>query len=73
LLFAAGIFVAARKPRSRDPAKAQHGLVSRMTADPAPLSAFAVGLLVFAPGVTFVAALQVIATARAGPDLTSSV
>jgi hypothetical protein len=42
-----------------------------MTGDPAPLSAFAVGLLVFAPGVTFVAALQVLATARADPDLTA--
>jgi hypothetical protein len=71
LLFAGGIFVAIRKPRSRDPAQAQHGLVSRMVADPAPLSAFVVGLLVFAPGVTFIAALQVIATARAGPELTT--
>jgi len=71
LLFAAGTFVAARKPRSRDPAKAQHGLVSRMVADPAPLSAFAVGLLVFAPGVTFIAALQVIATAQASPEVTA--
>jgi hypothetical protein len=70
LLLAAGAFVAARKPKQPDPAKGQHGLVSRMVADPAPLSAFAVGLLVFAPGVTFIAALQVIATARAGPDLT---
>ena len=69
-LLAAGTFVAARKPRPPDPAKGQHGLVSRMVADPAPLSAFVVGLLVFAPGVTFIAALQVIATARAGPDLT---
>jgi hypothetical protein len=42
-----------------------------MVADPAPRSAFVVGLLVFAPGVTFVAALQVIATAQAGPDLTA--
>ena len=67
LLLATGAFVAIRKPRSRDPVKAQHGLVSRMVADPAPLSAFVVGLLVFAPGVTFIAALQVIATARAGP------
>ncbi len=41
-----------------------------MIADPAPLSAFAVGILVFAPGVTFIAALQVIATARADPGLT---
>jgi hypothetical protein len=71
LFVAAGIFIAARKPRSHDPAKAHHGLVSRMVADPAPQSAFAVGLLAFAPGVTFVAALQVIATARAGPDLTA--
>jgi Sap, sulfolipid-1-addressing protein len=70
VLLAAAVFVAARKPREPDPAKA-HGLVSRMVAEPAPLSAFLVGLLVFAPGVTFIAALQVIATASAGPDLTS--
>jgi hypothetical protein len=71
LLFAAAAFVAIRKSRWRDPAKAQHGLVSRMVADPAPLSAFVVGLLVFAPGVTFIAALQVIATARAGLEATT--
>jgi Sap, sulfolipid-1-addressing protein len=70
LLFAAGTFVVTRKPRSRDPAKAQHGLVSRMVADPAPLSAFFVGLLVFAPGVTFIAALQVIATAQTDLEVT---
>ena len=70
VLLAAAVFVTARKPRQPDPAKA-HGLVSRMVAEPAPLSAFLVGLLVFAPGVTFIAALQVIATASAGPDLTS--
>jgi hypothetical protein len=70
VLLAAAAFVAARRPRQPDPAKA-HGLVSRMVAEPAPLSAFLVGLLVFAPGVTFIAALQVIATASAGPDLTS--
>jgi hypothetical protein len=70
VLLAAAVLVTARKPRQPDPAKA-HGLVSRMVAEPAPLSAFLVGLLVFAPGVTFIAALQVIATASAGPDLTS--
>jgi hypothetical protein len=70
VLLAAAVFVAARKPRQPDPGKARHGLVSRMVAEPAPLSAFLVGLLVFAPGVTFIAALQVIATATAGPDLT---
>ena len=71
LLFAAAAFVATRKSRPHDPAKAHHGPMSRMVADPAPLSAFVVGLLVFAPGVTFIAALQVIATARAGPEATA--
>jgi hypothetical protein len=49
---------------------ANQGFVSRMVADPAPLSAFLVGILIFAPGVTFLAAVQVIATARASFDLT---
>jgi hypothetical protein len=71
LFIAAGVLAATRKRRPPDPAKAQHGLVSRMVADPAPLSAFVVGLLVFAPGITFVAALQVIATARASPEATA--
>jgi len=70
LLVAAGIFVT-RKPRQPDPAQARPGLVSRMIANPAPLSAFLVGILIFAPGVTFLAALQVIATARASVELTT--
>lgn len=71
LLLAAAIVIAARKPKAPDPAKAGQGFVSRMVADPAPLSAFVVGLLVFAPGVTFIAALQVIATAGADLELTA--
>jgi hypothetical protein len=70
VLLAAAILVAARKPNAPDPAKAQRGLLSRMIAEPAPLSAFVVGFLVFAPGVSFLAALQVIATARASVELT---
>ena len=42
-----------------------------MIADPAPASAFAVGLLLFAPGLTFIAALQVIATANADIEYTT--
>ena len=70
VLIAAGIVVGARKPRQPDPENARQGIVSRMVANPAPLSAFLVGILVFAPGVTFIAALQVIATARASLELT---
>jgi Sap, sulfolipid-1-addressing protein len=71
LLLAAGAFVAKRRPRPPDPAQAKPGLVSRMIANPTPLSAFLVGLLIFAPGVTFLAAVQVIATARATVELTA--
>jgi Sap, sulfolipid-1-addressing protein len=70
LLLAAGVLAARRTPRPPDPAKAHQGIVSRMVADPAPLSAFGVGILIFAPGISFLAAVQVIATARAGFDLT---
>ena len=64
LMLAAGAVLAKRKPKVPDPEKPKQGLVSRMIANPAPASAFAVGLLLFAPGVTFIAAVQVIATAN---------
>ena len=70
LLLAAAVVVARRQPRPPDPSKPPKGIVSKMVAEPAPLSAFLVGLLVFAPGVSFLAAVQVIATARASLDLT---
>ena len=41
-----------------------------MAAEPTRRSAFLVGVLVFAPGATFLAAVQVIATARASVQLT---
>jgi hypothetical protein len=70
LLLAAAAVAARRKPKPPDPLKPHQGIVSRMVADPAPLSAFLVGILVFAPGISFLAAVQVIATARASFDLT---
>jgi hypothetical protein len=70
VLLAAGAFVAMRKPRPPDPEHPHQSLVSRMVASPTPLSAFLVGVIVFAPGVTFLAALQVIATARDSIGLT---
>jgi len=63
--------------RHRSPATAvkpgkpsKPGRISRMTAHPRPLTALAVGALLFAPGVGFIAAVQVIATAKAGPGPT---
>jgi Sap, sulfolipid-1-addressing protein len=72
LLLAASLVVARRQPRPPDPAQARQGIVSRMVANPAPLSAFLSGVLIFAPGLTFLAALQVIATARATLGLTAA-
>jgi Sap, sulfolipid-1-addressing protein len=71
LILVAAVVVARRKPRPPDPDKPPKGIVSKLVADPAPLSAFLVGLLIFAPGVSFLAAVQVIATARASLDLTA--
>jgi len=70
VLLAAAIVVARRTPRPPDPAKAQQGIVSKMIANPAPLSAFLVGVIVYAPAIAFLAALQVIATSRASLELT---
>jgi hypothetical protein len=47
------------------------GLLSRLTANPSPRTAFISGLLLFAPSVTFIAAVQVIATARAAVTVTA--
>ena len=71
-MLAAGAVLARRKPRQPDPDNAKQGLVSRMVANPAPRSAFAVGLLLFAPGITFIAAVQVIATANASLEATTA-
>jgi hypothetical protein len=70
LLLGAAWLVSRRKPRTTDPSGAQQGLVYRMAGNPSPWSALAVGILVFAPGASFLAALQVIATARASVQLT---
>ena len=39
--------------------------MSKLLANPAPYTAFLAGILVFAPGLTFIAAIQVVATAKA--------
>lgn len=65
LLVLAGLVLARRKPKPPDPDKPQGGLVARLIASPAPYTAFLAGVLIFAPGITFIAAIQVVATAKA--------
>jgi Sap, sulfolipid-1-addressing protein len=48
-----------------DPGEKKTGLITRLTAQPRPGAAFAAGVILFAPSATFVAAVQVVATAEA--------
>jgi threonine/homoserine/homoserine lactone efflux protein len=50
--------------------QAGRNLVSRLTAQPSPRTAFTAGLVLFAPSITFLAAVQVIATAGTRPLVT---
>ncbi|MGB6454517.1 MAG: GAP family protein [Streptosporangiaceae bacterium] len=62
LALAACVLLTRRKPTLPRP-DAKPGLVGRLIARPAPGTAFAVGLLVFAPSITYIAAVQALATA----------
>jgi Sap, sulfolipid-1-addressing protein len=64
LALGVSLLLARRKPRAPNPDK-KPNLVMRMASSPAPRAAFAVGVLVFTPSVTYVAAVQVIATSSA--------
>lgn len=68
LALAASLVLAIRKPRPKDPNR-KPNLVSRLVAQPAPRTAFTAGLLVFTPSITFIASVQVIATAEEGIKL----
>ena len=71
LILVIAAVAARRKSRPADPSRPSRGVMSRLVAKPAPVTAFLTGLLVFGPSVTFIAAVQVIATARAGAPLTA--
>jgi hypothetical protein len=47
--------------------------VDRLIERPAPSVAFAAGIVLFAPSASFIAAIQVVATARAGTTVTAGV
>ena len=58
-------------PGHPEPPVQGKGIVSRLVSSPAPTTAFVAGVLVFMPALTFIAAIQVIATARAGVPLSA--
>lgn len=74
LALGGGVYMARRKPRQRDPAKPKKpGLIARTMARPGPLAAFVTGIIVFTPSASFIAAVQVIATARASVAYSAAV
>jgi hypothetical protein len=54
------------RPGSWEPDQPGGGVVGRLVAKTTPRAAFTAGLILFAPSVTFLAAVQVIATANTG-------
>jgi hypothetical protein len=59
-----------RKPPAAG--KSKRGFMSRLISEPTPKTAFVAGLLLFGPSATFLAAVQVVATAREGLVVTSA-
>jgi hypothetical protein len=69
LLLASAFF--AWRARRRGPPRPDKGLVGRLLARPGHRTAFVVGVIVYGPSITLIAAIQVIATAR--PSTASAV
>jgi len=60
------VLIYRRKPTPPDPSKPKkRSLIERLSAEPTPKTAFIVGILMFGPSLTFIAAVQVVATAKA--------
>ena len=69
---AAAVVIARRKPKPK-PATARakkRGMIDRLSADPRPRTAFLAGIVMFGPSLTFVAAVQVVATSKASEAAT---
>lgn len=69
---AAVLIVRARRaaPTAGADAARKPGMMSRLTARPRPVTAFLAGLVVFTPSPSFIAAVQVVATAQASVEAT---
>jgi Sap-like sulfolipid-1-addressing protein len=77
IALAAGVYMSRRKRSSPAPGGSAGelrppGLIARLTASPSPRTAFVTGVLLFAPSATFIAAVQVIATANEGVPITAA-
>ena len=77
IALAVGVYMSRRKrsspaPGDRDGEPKRPGIIARLTASPSPRTAFVAGLLLFAPSATFIAAVQVIATANEGVPITTA-
>ena len=64
LLLLAGGWLFRRGPQVKDPAKDSRGFIGRLIAKPGPKAAFLAGLIIYSPSLTFIAAVQVVATAQ---------
>jgi hypothetical protein len=79
LALATGVILLRRglpQPASPDQAqekqqKQKQGLIGRLTAHPRPGLAFVTGLILFLPSATFVASVQVVASANASTEVTA--
>jgi hypothetical protein len=60
----AAVYLRRRGPRPPEPGKRGKGIVSRLLTRPGGKVAFVIGLLVYSPSLTFIAAVQVVATFR---------
>ena len=64
LILLGGAYLWRRGPKVPDPAKKDTGMISRLLARPGAKAAFLLGILVYSPSLTFVAAIQVVATSK---------
>ncbi|HUA42409.1 MAG TPA: GAP family protein [Streptosporangiaceae bacterium] len=55
-----------RGPKRPDPAKKDKGIIPRLISRPRAVPVFIVGLLVYTPSLTFIAAIQAVATGKQG-------
>jgi hypothetical protein len=70
VLALAGVaFMLARKRPRPDTGQQRTGFLDRLISRPSPRAAFISGVLLFAPGATFIAAVQVVATSNASVPL----